>query len=272
MPLREATAYSYAQSADGLDVVDAEVAGGARGGTRRAPGRPRRRRRAVPRRGRGGARRPARARPGRAHARPRRPGGASAAAASSPACGRSACARPIPCRCARAPGVLTAGQVLIATGAPMLGRGLYWAKTSGSRSLLLSFAPPSSGRAARGALPVGRPARRSIRSAVVGRRDAPARGRRRPSRRTRGELAASSSTRSPAGRARGGPRSASPSTGPRRTTSRTIACPSSGGCRAAAAACGSRRGTPSGGSRTAPPRRSASRTRCSAPAGPTGHA
>ena len=39
-------------------------------------------------------------------------------------------------------GVLTAGQVLIATGAPMLGRGLYWAKTSGSRSLLLSFAPP----------------------------------------------------------------------------------------------------------------------------------
>ncbi|MGR0320701.1 FAD-dependent oxidoreductase [Agromyces sp. ZXT2-3] len=42
-------------------------------------------------------------------------------------------------------GEFTANQVVIATGAPMLDRGLYWAKTSGFRSMLAAFDLPGAG-------------------------------------------------------------------------------------------------------------------------------
>ncbi|WP_430648009.1 FAD-dependent oxidoreductase [Agromyces sp. GXS1127] len=43
-------------------------------------------------------------------------------------------------------GEFTANQVVIATGAPMLDRGLYWAKTSGFRSMLAAFDLPAGGQ------------------------------------------------------------------------------------------------------------------------------
>jgi glycine/D-amino acid oxidase-like deaminating enzyme/nitrite reductase/ring-hydroxylating ferredoxin subunit len=139
--LREATAYSYAQSADGLDAVDAEVRAAREAGL--AARRVDRVDDAVPFPIAGAAALdgqyaldPAELMRGLADQVVERGGSlvsgvrALGVRASDPVQVRTSA------------GVLTAGQVLIATGAPILGRGLYWAKTSGSRSLLLSFAPP----------------------------------------------------------------------------------------------------------------------------------
>ena len=168
VPLREATAYSYAQSADALDLVDAEALAAREAGldVRRvddvddaAP---------FPVAGAVAldgqlALDPAELMRGLADQVVEHGGSlvtgvrALGVRASDPVQVRTSA------------GVLTAGQVLIATGAPMLGRGLYWAKTSGSRSLLLSFAPPDGPPALPEGLylSVDQPGR-SIRSAVWG--------------------------------------------------------------------------------------------------------
>lgn len=142
--VREATAYSYAQSADGLDAVDAEVRAA------REAGLPVRRVRDVP------------------DDVPFPLAGAAALdgqLALDPAELMRGLAELFvasggdlvtgvrvlgvratdPVRVRTSMGVFTADSVVIATGAPILDRGLYWAKTSGLRSMLVSFTPPPSG-------------------------------------------------------------------------------------------------------------------------------
>lgn len=140
--VREATAYSYAQSVEGLDAVDAEVRAG------REAGLPMRRVNDVPDdvpfplAGAAALDGQLALDPGelmRGLAELVTAGGgrlvkgvrALGVTASSPA------------RVRTSAGEYTADQVVIATGAPMLNRGLYWAKTGGSRSMLVSFTMPS---------------------------------------------------------------------------------------------------------------------------------
>ena len=165
--LREATAYSYAQSADGLDIVDAEVRAAREAGL--AARRVDRVDDAVPFPIVGAAALdgqyaldPAELMRGLADQVVERGGSlvsgvrALGVRASDPVQVRTSA------------GVLTARQVLIATGAPVLNRGLYWAKTTGSRSLLLSFPSPGPDAMPDGLyLSVDSPGR-SIRSAVWG--------------------------------------------------------------------------------------------------------
>lgn len=143
---REATAYSYAQSVDGLDAVDAEVRAG------REAGLPVRRVRDV------------------ADDVPFPLAGAAALdgqLALDPAELMRGLAELFvasggdlvtgirvlgvratdPVRVRTSAGVFTAGSVVIATGTPILDRGLYWAKASGVRSMLVSFELPSAGPA-----------------------------------------------------------------------------------------------------------------------------
>lgn len=149
--VREATAYSYAQSVDGLDVVDAEVRAA------REAGLPVRRVRDV------------------ADDVPFPFAGAAALdgqLALDPAELMRGFAELFvaeggdlvtgirvlgvratdPVRVRTSAGVFTGGAVVIATGTPILDRGLYWAKANGVRSMLATFeVPPADG----GGLPDG---------------------------------------------------------------------------------------------------------------------
>ena len=164
---REATAYSYAQSVDGLDTVDAEIRAGQEAGlpvrlVRDVPD-------AVPFPVAGAAALdgqlaldPAELMRGLAELVTRGGGRlvtgvrALGVRASDPVAVRTSA------------GTYTADQVVISTGAPILDRGLYWAKTSGFRSMLVSFEPPPAAELPDGLyLSVDKPSR-SIRSADFG--------------------------------------------------------------------------------------------------------
>ncbi|HEU4466524.1 MAG TPA: FAD-dependent oxidoreductase, partial [Agromyces sp.] len=163
---REATAYSYAQSIDGLDAVDAEVRAAREAGlpVRRVDDVPD----DVPFPLAGAAAldgqfalEPAELMRGLAELVAR---GGGRLVTGVRALGVRASD---PVRVRTSAGEYTANQVVIATGAPMLSRGLYWAKTSGSRSMLASFdvPEPATARLPDGLyLSVDRPGR-SIRSA-----------------------------------------------------------------------------------------------------------
>ncbi|WP_350347977.1 FAD-dependent oxidoreductase [Agromyces sp. G08B096] len=140
VPFREATAYSYAQSPEGLERVDAEVAAA------REAGLPVERvdRLDVPFPLLGAA-----ALPGQLALDPAELVAALARAAEAAgvrivtgvrALGVRA-ADPVVVRTAR--GMLTAERVVIATGTPILDRGHYFAKLSPSRSQIASFTLPS---------------------------------------------------------------------------------------------------------------------------------
>ena len=163
---REATAYSYAQTIDGLDAVDAEVRAAREAGlpVRRIDDVPD----DVPFPLAGAAAldgqfalEPAELMRGLAELVAR---GGGRLVTGVRALGVRASD---PVRVRTSAGEYTANQVVIATGAPMLSRGLYWAKTSGSRSMLASFdvPEPATARLPDGLyLSVDRPGR-SIRSA-----------------------------------------------------------------------------------------------------------
>ncbi|MBM7503242.1 FAD-dependent oxidoreductase [Agromyces aurantiacus] len=140
--VREATAYSYAQSAEGLDAVDAEVRAG------REVGLPVRRvddvDDAVPFPLAGAA-----ALDGQLALDPAElmrgladlvVAGGGRIETGVRVLGVRA-ADPVRVRTSR--GEFVGRDVVIATGAPILDRGLYWAKTGGHRSMLVSFAPPA---------------------------------------------------------------------------------------------------------------------------------
>ncbi|MEI5584199.1 MULTISPECIES: FAD-dependent oxidoreductase [unclassified Agromyces] len=141
VPVREATAYSYAQSVDGLDAVDAEVRAGLEAGL------PVRRVRDVaddipfPFAG-------AAALDGQLALDPAElmRGLADLFVASG---GNLVTGIRVlgvrasdPVRVRTSAGVFTGGAVVIATGTPILDRGLYWAKAVGVRSMLVSFELP----------------------------------------------------------------------------------------------------------------------------------
>ncbi|MFE5670032.1 FAD-dependent oxidoreductase [Agromyces sp. NPDC056523] len=140
--MREATAYSYAQTVDGIDAVDAEVRAGREAGlpVRRVTEIPD----DVPFPVAGAA-----ALEGQLALDPAElmrglaelvAAGGGRIVTGARALGVTASS---PAKVRTSVGTFTAEQVVIATGAPMLNRGLYWAKTGGSRSMLVSFEMPA---------------------------------------------------------------------------------------------------------------------------------